>query len=174
MWAKAKEACELIAHLATIAGVGILAWQVNDAANEVTKSLDAARVDRSAEWVTRLVDPDTWQKMVTTRLYLGDPSIDTVAKLRKIEKDMTLQSDLFHTLAELELLGYMYNTDKIDRDLVRRGPSAAVQQYFQDAKFWIDDYRRESGDSTFQRELELMVRDLRHPSPMDPDRGPPP
>jgi hypothetical protein len=164
MWTKAKEGCEVVAHLATIAGVAILAWQVNDAAKEVTKSLDAARVDRSAEWVTRLVEPENWQKMVATSLYLADPKIDTIAKLRKIGEDMTLQSDLFHTLAELELLGYMYNTDKIDGELIRRGPSAAIQQYYQAAKFWIDENRRETGDSTFQRELELMVQDLQEPS----------
>jgi hypothetical protein len=106
------------------------------------------------------MEPTTWGNIMTTDAYLGDPAIDNYAKHRRISQDAKFREAFFHTLAELELIGYMYNEGKIDKDLIRRGPSQAITEYDIDSKFWIDLNRRQTGDSTFHRELETMVVDL--------------
>jgi thioester reductase-like protein len=169
-WRDVREVVETVSHIAAVASIVILIIQIRSAASDFSRSLEEAKVDRSAQWVLGLVEPTAWQSVVKTDAYLGNPTIADGAKLSRIAQDAKFREDFLHTLAVLELIGYMYNADKIDKELVRRGPSAAIAEYFHDSKFWSEYNRRQTGDSTFQRELETMVLDLRR-TPADSGAG---
>jgi hypothetical protein len=152
------EYLEAGAHLVAIVGLFFVWRQIRD-------GVEATRDDRSADWVSHLTQPDTWQAMWVTYSYFSPTTRTSQQKLRRIHEDGVFRSDFYRTMGELELLGYMYNQGKIDREIVRQGPIGLLTDYSDAAKFWVDTMRAITHDSTYYRQFELMVKDLNQPRP---------
>ena len=164
---------EILEHIAVIATALFVMWQTKiiadhskiftDLAATAVKhyegSLAAATTDRSFNWANKLRDKDTWEKQVRVNNYLrNEPS--EAKKIAKIEGDQNFRSDFYSVLAMYEDLAYLYNTGKVDKEFIKRGPAAAITQLYNNSLFWIEYRRRKSQNPQLWKEFEDMVRDI--------------
>lgn len=122
-------------------------------------SLAAATTDRSSNWANRLREKDTWDKEVRVNGYLRGKTSEA-KKIDRIEKDQNFKSDFYSVLAVYEDLAYLYNTSKVDKEFIKRGPSGAITQFYNDSLFWIEYRRRQTKNPLLWKEFEEMVRDI--------------
>lgn len=123
-------------------------------------SVVAEKTDRSERWASKIREKETWTKLISVNSYLRDTK-DEQIKIHRIETEKKFRNDFYALLALFEDLGYLYNTGKVDRDFMKRSPSAVIVSFYDNSEFWINYRRRIANDPRIGSEFETMAQDLK-------------
>ena len=123
-------------------------------------SLDASLADRTSGWANRITEDRVMAKWTRIDKFLGKKESEA-KKIERIERDQALKNDIHAVMALLEELGYFYNSNKLDKEFVRRTSSGPIIHFYDQVRFWIEYRRRQVGERSAGKDLEDMAEDLR-------------